>query len=269
MGFEFVLDSIRKKWVASRDANHLIHKIIRICFVCLVGATDQGGTPMSLKKLWNSLRGSRSEPESPVIASVSTPTPSTAPAAQPASAPAPQPARNVEPLSAPIAEVVPPRRSILSLRPRGEHDALLKLISQARPTSILEVGIGDGSRMPAVLASLADAGTESKSFKAIVIDEFEMAGGEVTMRDYHRQLAGLAIRPVIFPESVARGLVNVAHRFGAVDMILIDASVETAHAEGLSKFLSKVTHVGTAVLSNTSGKWAVRQSGTDAVRRAA
>ncbi len=175
----------------------------------------------------------------------------------------------MESVPKPVAEVAAPRRSILSLRSRGEHDGLLKLISQTRPSSILEIGVGNGSRMPAILASVAQSGIEPGAFRAIVIDEFEMAGGEVTMRDYHRQLAGLPIRPVIFPESVARGLVNVAHRFGAVDMILVDANMETAHAEGLATYLGKVSHGSTVVLSNAAGKWTTRQCSDDLARRAA
>lgn len=249
---------------------------------------------MSLRKLWNSLRGNSSEPESAVkvsdvtpapaavapFAAVAAPAPSlaSAPAARPTASPHAERAITPTPTPAvrakvtaptPVAEVAAPRRSILSLLSRGEHDALLKLIDQRRPTSILEIGIGNGSRMPAILAAVAQSGVEPGAFKAIVVDEFEMAGGEVTMRDYHRQLAGLTIRPVIFPESVARGLVNIAHRFGAVDMILIDTSVEETHAEGLAKYLGKVSHCTTAVLSNASGKWTIRQGSDNLVRRAA
>lgn len=237
---------------------------------------------MSLRKLWNSLRGNSGESESSVKVStvVSAPAVPTSPLVIPASAATAKPAaatqtvRGAVPASSPpaptaVTEVAAPRRSILSLRSRGEHDALLKLIEQRQPNSILEIGIGIGSRMPAILASVAQSGVEPSTFKAIVVDEFEMVGGDVTMRDYHRQLAGLPIRPVIFPESVARGLVNIAHRFGAVDMILIDASVEEKHAEGLAKYLGKVSHGTTTVLSNASGKWTNRQGRDNLTRRAA
>lgn len=240
---------------------------------------------MSLRKLWNSLRGNSGEPESAVNVSAITPAPATvsprskpAPATRPVASPdavraaTPTPTPVVQEAvhaPTPVPEVAAPRRSILSLLSRGEHDVLLKLIDQRRPTSILEIGIGNGSRMPAILAGVAQSGVEPGTVKAIVVDEFEMAGGDVTMRDYHRQLAGLPIRPVIFPEPVARGLVNIAHRFGAVDMILIDASVEEKHAEGLAKYLGKVSHGTTVVLSNASGKWTNRQGSDHLARRAA
>ncbi|TWT66185.1 hypothetical protein [Allorhodopirellula solitaria] len=243
---------------------------------------------MSLRKLWNSLRGGSSETKSPAQPSAVTPDVSSDAASsspRPVKVPAEQPraakpvrtapsvaastTAKVAPATEPVAETTPARRGVLSMLSRGENDALIKQFGRANPSSILEIGIGNGSRMPAILASVTQSGTESSKFKAIVIDEFEMAGGEVTMRDYHRQLAGLPIRPVIFPESVTRGLVNVAHRFGAVDMILIDSSVESAHAEGLAKYLGKVTHADTVVLSNAAGKWGVRPTHEESVRRAA
>jgi hypothetical protein len=122
--------------------------------------------------------------------------------------------------------------------------------------------------MPAILAMMEQSGVEVSSFKAIVIDEFEMGGGQVKMRDYHRQLAGLTIRPVLFPEPVGRGLVNVAHRFGFVDLILIDAKVETTQADALQSTLGKVMHGSTVILHNVSGKWTTQHVKSSA-RRAA
>ncbi len=228
---------------------------------------------MSLRKLWNSLRGTSSEPESRVTTNVVAPVPGGEIASKPNLAPPSiameAPVQKVTSAPASLAEVTPPRRSILSLRSRGEHDALVKIIAQKRPKSILEIGIGNGSRMPAILASVSQSEAEPGGFKAIVIDEFEMAGGEVTVRDYHRQLAGLPIRPVIFPESVAKGLVNIAHRFGTVDLILVDAATEINQAEGLSQYLSKVSHAETIVLSNVTGKWTHRVDSDQSGRRAA
>ncbi|MFG0289591.1 MAG: hypothetical protein ACF8CQ_15530 [Rhodopirellula sp. JB044] len=250
---------------------------------------------MSLKKIWNSLCG-RSEktetaaspenaPAQPAVsapASVAT----TAPAAKvraprksaqqkPQKTPAEVRVSRTEPVaaqataSAKTAASAPPKRSVLSMLSRGEHDALLKIINKQQPSSILEIGVGDGSRMPAILAMMDQSGVTQDSLKAIVIDEFELGGGVVAMRDYHRQLAGLSIRPVIFPEPVGRGLVSVAHRFGAVDLVLVDSAIEEANSQDLATFLGKVTHPGSQMLSNASGKWTNRQAGSDVARRAA
>ncbi len=223
---------------------------------------------MSLKSIWNSLRGRSSETESPNQSEAAPAPPATVMRVErPAKPKVQAPAIAVRP--EPIAlEITPPRRGVLSMLSRGEHDGLLKLVSQSRPTSVLEIGIGDGSRMPAILAMMQQSGVQASSFKAMVIDEFEMGGGPVTMRDYHRQLAGLTIRPVLFPEPVGRGLINVAHRFGFVDLILIDAKVESTQADALQYTLGKVVHGSTVLLNNTSGKWTSRQA-KSSTRRAA
>ncbi len=247
---------------------------------------------MSLRKIWNSLCG-RSEnsdttanpetiaaqPAAPAAprkaAEVAVaPTATTAPAtAKPATRrTASRPAAPVVAEAKPAAtapQITPPKRSVLSMLSRGEHDALLKIVGDKQPTSILEIGVGDGSRMPAILAMLDQSEIEQGVVKAIVIDEFELGSGDVAMRDYHRQLAGLTIRPVIFPESVGRGLVNVAHRFGAIDLILVDAKTDETNSEALASFLGKVTHSATTVLTNTTGKWTTRQTGSEQTRRAA
>ncbi|WP_250929230.1 hypothetical protein [Aporhodopirellula aestuarii] len=166
-------------------------------------------------------------------------------------------------------QIAPPKRGVLSMLSRGEHDGLLKVVRDKRPSSILEIGVGDGSRMPAILSMLDESGIQPGVIKAIVIDEFELGGGTLAMRDYHRQLAGLTIRPVIFPEPVGRGLVNVAHRFGAMDLILIDSAVDATNAAELATFLGKVTRATTSVLTNTSGRWAIRHTDCEPIRRAA
>ena len=155
---------------------------------------------------------------------------------------------------------------------RGEHDALIKMIHDRSPESVLEIGVGNGSRMPAILSAIVSDQNES-SFKAAVIDQFEMGSGSVQMRDYHKRLVGLPIRPAIFPESAERGVVSVANRLGRMDVILIDESLlnEEAGEEKatLLASISKVVHPKTLILSNVTGKWSNFNLDQDSARRAA
>lgn len=222
---------------------------------------------MSLKKIWNSLCGRPNQSEATSGSAVTSPatnTPATSGSAttvspvKTARTPAMVQAAEVKTQT---PEISPPRRGVLSMLSRGEHDSLLKMIAQARPSSVLEIGIGDGSRMPAISAMFTQSGVSPGAMKTIVIDQFELGGSEITMRDYHRQLAGLAIRPVIFPESVGRGLVSVAHRFGLIDVVMVDAAVRSAAAEELATYLIKVSHEHTLVLHQENGKWIASKSG--------
>lgn len=234
---------------------------------------------MSLMKFWNSLCGRASAPIDTVSSGATdkprdsvTPGGALGGSTEPTSSkPTDQAttAASSNAAQATGAQVSTPRRGVLSMLSRGEHDGLLKIIQERKPSRILEIGVGDGSRTPALLSMLSQSGCQPGDVKVIVIDEFELAGGDVTMRDYHRQLAGLSIRPVIFPEPVGRGIFSVAHRFGAVDMVLVDAKVSATYPDELANLLVKVTHERSVVLSNESGKWTPRQRSENRERRAA
>jgi len=234
---------------------------------------------MSLKNIWNSLCGRPVEVDAAARNQSQTEQPQPA---RPTGLPEPSktsrpnvvatrgmttPVSKIEAM--PVAKIEPPRRGVLSMLSRSEHDGLLKLIAAAQPSSVLEIGVGDGSRMPAILTMLTQSGVQPGNLKVIVIDEFELGGSELTMRDYHRQLAGLAIRPVIIPEPIGRGLVNVAHRFGMIDVVLIDSQAGESATEELATYLGKVTHQGSVILRQENGKWSSSKNSESRVRRAA
>ena len=43
-------------------------------------------------------------------------------------------------------------------------------------------------------------------------------GGEVTLKQFHQTLRAQNIRPQLFPETIDRGLMRVAHTIGTVDL---------------------------------------------------
>ncbi|EGF25993.1 hypothetical protein [Rhodopirellula baltica] len=233
---------------------------------------------MPLKKLWNSLRGvtpqSKVTPEAaPATTSpgVTQPEPvarkksASKPAVKAtvaASKPAVAPQTSVP---APVAKAKPaaPARGVLSMLSRGEHDALVKRLTKLQPSSILEIGVGDGSRTPAVVHALAET---NPALKYAVIDQFEMVGGTVKLRDFHGQLAGLAIRPSIVPETAARGVVTVLHRLGMMDAIILDPSLDAETLAELDSVLSKVSYADTMILRQTNGKWQSTASNSTTLR---
>lgn len=227
---------------------------------------------MPLKKLWNSLCG-RSEPKdtaaqtTPIEAEVRSDSSKAASGLESQAA--------TKSVAQPVAKA-PPRRSVLSMIARGEHDGLIKAIRHRNATSILEIGVGDGSRMPAILTALVpptDSASAGTTLKAAVVDQFEMGTGAVAIRDYHRQLNGLAVRPAIFPEPISRGLVSVANRLGKMDIVLIDAAVfspeNAGQADELQATIGKVLHAESVVMSNESGQWSIKSFEPTSVRRAA
>ncbi|WP_230252266.1 hypothetical protein [Rhodopirellula halodulae] len=240
---------------------------------------------MPLKKLWNSLRGVTPQPK---VTSEATPVaPAAKSSAQADAGAAKTPvAKTTVPVkaspavakakvppavakAAPAAEVPvapkakPASRGVLSMLSRGEHDALVKLLSKQQPSSVLEVGVGDGSRTPAIVHSLTETQPE---LKYAVIDQFEMVGGILKLRDFHGQLVGLSIRPSIIPEPAARGIVTVLHRLGMMDAIILDPSLDSETLTEIETVIGKVSHADTTILRQTNGKWAASASTSTTLR---
>lgn len=173
---------------------------------------------MPLRKIWNSLCG-KSVSEAPKAKQRATER-STERPSSPSSTPSEKPSKANADASQGRGVLSMARRAV-GLQ-RGPHAALLRQISKRRPTRILELGIGNGSRAAAILAEAP----EDLEFTYIVVDQFEMAGGEVTLRDFHAKVSAASAqrRPCVIPEPIASGLETVANRFGYIDLILVSDS---------------------------------------------
>ncbi|TWU58934.1 hypothetical protein Poly51_17140 [Rubripirellula tenax] len=246
---------------------------------------------MPLLKLWNTLRGRSASSETETVevksvaevsnsanskpeTAVSKPSVAahTGAASRPASKPTPKPARS----------------SMLGIfGSSGPHASLCKQIKAlAAPAgreirTVLEINVEDGSRAIAVLGTLANqwpvppVAAEGESVEAvptvryIVIDQFEMAGGETTLKQFHQTLRGASIRPQVYPEPIDRGLVRVAHTIGAVDLILVATAAEQWQDEAMLKLISRVSHSETTLLYRDGDTWKAYSTGAAQGRRAA
>ena len=127
----------------------------------------------------------------------------------------------------------------------GPHAGLCKQIKSVDVDSILEISVEDGSRALAVLQAVQK---RNENARYIAIDQFEMAGGPVTLKQFHQTLRASGFRPQVFPETMERGLIRVAHTIGTVDLVLIAAAPVTWQTPQLLALLSRVTHQETLVL---------------------
>ena len=209
---------------------------------------------MPLLKLWKSLRGRRSAAAAPESAGPAVyPAKETA-AAQPAAAD-PGPGQK----AAPAAKQTPASRGVLGIGRRSPHAALCKLVRPLRPVSVLEISVGDGSRAAAVLRTLAKEQPETP-LRYVAIDQFELAGGPVTLKQFHQRLRQEGIRPQVFPDSVERALTRVAHTVGAVDLVLIADASDAWQTPQRQWLLDRVTHRESVILRLDGDQWR-RESG--------
>ncbi len=104
----------------------------------------------------------------------------------------------------------------------------------------------------------------------MAIDQFEMAGGEVTLKAFHKSMRSEGIRPHVFPEPINRGLVSVANTIGPVDLVIIAASQDQWQTPETHSLLARVTHSDTVVLFQDEESWErFEQTTPSQIRRAA
>lgn len=133
----------------------------------------------------------------------------------------------------------------------GPHGTLCKLVKPLQAKAVLEVSVGDGSRAIAVLEAL---GTAHK-VRYVAIDQFEMAGGDVTLKAFHKTLRREGIRPQVYPEPINRGLVRVANTIGPVDLVIIAAEQTQWQTPETMSLLARVSHSETVVLFQDEESW--------------
>ncbi len=196
--------------------------------------------PMPLLKIWNALLGRSHSPVKP----------DDQPLAERPSAAKPKPTG----------------RGILGIGGRGPHAALCKLLRSVDARTVLEISVGDGTRAVAVLHALA-AGTENIRYAAI--DQFEMSGGPITLKQYHRSLRAENIRAQLFPDTIERGLVQVGSTIGAIDLVLIGTEPNVWQTPTVQALLPRITHSQSVVLYRDGETWNRYQPTASNLRRAA
>jgi hypothetical protein len=152
---------------------------------------------------------------------------------------------------APVA--IQPGRAILGFG-RGPHDRLCRLVRQSHATSVLEIGVGDGSRAIAVAAELVRSGAGG-SIRYAALDAFEMADGGITLKQFHRMMRRHGIRPRLFPSTLLAGLRRAANTIGAVDLVLISQQACSDQETDWNRLLFRLTHSETVVLRQDDDGW--------------
>ena len=190
---------------------------------------------MPLLKLWNSLRGQ----------STSTP--------EPKAEESQNPTTQVSQTSAKSQSkaVKRPTKTTFGMFGGGPHSGLCKLLKPLSVHSVLEVGVGDGSRAIAVMETLS---RQSDAIRYYAVDEFEMAGG-VNLKQFHQTLRNHNLHPQLFPGPVDRGLTKIAHTIGSVDLILVANASAIDNNPAVTGMLARISHEGTGVLVSRNDTW--------------
>ncbi|MEZ6135602.1 MAG: hypothetical protein R3C53_11900 [Pirellulaceae bacterium] len=93
-------------------------------------------------------------------------------------------------------------------------------------SSILEIGVGDGSRMQRI-AKLVQLPTGSQQLRYIGIDEFESAksGRHLSLKQAHQLAGQLGFKASLIPGDHNSAIPRVAHKMGASDLVIVDGGL--------------------------------------------
>ena len=222
---------------------------------------------MPLRKLWNSIRGKSATPK--VHASSETVSPGTGrpesglnpePPTQPAQQTSPPPQR---PATVPARPATP--KSISGAATRDDKK-LFRRMDSLSVQSVLEVGVGDGRRSLAMLHALTHKG-HSTPIHYIAIDEFELGGNALSLRDFHKQLREYPAKAHLVPMAIDAGLDRVVRTYGQVDLILWSADQPPTPAQ--HNALARLSKSHTIVFAQENGRWTETLPGLAAGKRAA
>ena len=156
------------------------------------------------------------------------------------------------------------KRSVFDLVSGGPHGPLCRMIKKTGAGSVLEVGVGDGTRAEAVLSTLLKSRPDP-AIRYIAIDQFELSDGPVTLKQFHQQIRAIGVKPSLIPLPIEQGLTRVAHTFGSVDLVLLAAG----EIDAIDHVLARVTHPESLVLRFDGQTWQPLERKNQDLRRAA
>lgn len=128
----------------------------------------------------------------------------------------------------------------------AEDRALYRATGNRKIQTVLETGLGDGSRCERLLQWLEHHDGLPTRYAAI--GEFEAAGG-ISLKQFHAKLTAFGIKPLPVPGNLASGLPRVAHTIGAVDLLILDRDHSSLHEPAICNFLPRVVHAETIVIA--------------------
>ncbi|MFO0012708.1 MAG: hypothetical protein ACK553_08205 [Planctomycetota bacterium] len=118
--------------------------------------------------------------------------------------------------------------------------------------SILEIGMGNGERITALLP-LCRKPDGAERIRYAALDPFESGGStRLTLKGAHRLLQELGVKAHLIPGDMGSGVVRLAHTVLPSDLVLIDGHWDNGSEESkiLSDWLPRLCHSQSAVFGS-------------------
>jgi hypothetical protein len=134
-------------------------------------------------------------------------------------------------------------------QPAGDRP-LYRAVLRRQISSVLEVGVGDGSRSARLVPWIRQQ-ADVETIRYAAIDRFEMEGPDhISLKQFHAQLGRLGVKPLPIPDTgqLAAALARVAHTIGTVDLAIFDCRGDALNQPAIMAILPRVVREDSLVL---------------------
>jgi hypothetical protein len=128
--------------------------------------------------------------------------------------------------------------------------AIYKRIKRAKARSIVEIGLGDGSRAERVIQAAQKFGA-GKSVKYTGIDLFDGRPTEepsLKLIEMHKRLSTCGVKPQLVPGELSSAVRRIANSHTRTDILIISAGYDADALETSWFFVPRMLHAGSTVM---------------------
>ncbi len=130
---------------------------------------------------------------------------------------------------------------------------IYRTIRRNKVSSILEIGVGDGSRAVNMIR-VAKKYCGSGSVRYTGIDGFEAdLNSKVTLKDFHQRLSRLEVKLQLVPGDVAAAVQRIANSHLRTDLLVISAGNNTTALDDVWFFVPRMLHAASVVFLQPQG----------------
>ena len=129
--------------------------------------------------------------------------------------------------------------------------AVYKLIKQRQIRSIIEVGLGDGTRCEKLIAVAQKFSEEKVRYTGVDLFDARESSTPLKLIDMHRRLKPFDAKTQLVPGDIGAALPRIANSHLRTDLILISAGFERDQFSEVKSFLPRMLHASSLVLVQT------------------
>jgi len=126
--------------------------------------------------------------------------------------------------------------------------AVYKLIKQQQIRSIVEVGLGDGTRCEKLIAVAQKFSDEKVRYTGVDLFDARESSTPLKLIDMHRQLKSIDAKTQLVPGDLGSALPRIANSHLRTDLILISAGFDREQFSMVKSFLPRMLHASSLVL---------------------